>query len=393
VLVPGQSCSGWLTTAEDESLQDGILLIGDLDLKDYAAVVRAKGVVCGGCESTSHIAVVCRILGVPVVVLDKAMDLLQPGDRIVVDATGGRVRRISADETGLEVDAGVQLARPNLPTGRFRYQLSIIEDAELIESANALGRRNIDHFFLREELLWVARHQDPFSFLAEQGPEEMVRLLVDALLPLVQVLEPDQKLNFRALDIRSDQRRHFGMTSAFEANPNLGLHGIRQLLLVEEYVAVELRAVDRLYEMGFENIIYSIPFLALEEELAAVIALREQICGRAIDVGVFVETPAAVAELPRLLVHGIAAVYVGTKDLAQLILGADRDNTAVAHLLNPNSPPVLEAIARVLSLCEGAGVPGFVFAFIENLVFLGEVMPNLARVSLPASDYLLGFGT
>jgi pyruvate, water dikinase len=388
VRAPGEFTVGRVFVPGGNVPNDGVLLVDDLDLKDYGDVVRSQAVVCEVCETTSHIAIVCRILGIPVMMVEDATAELKPGDRIAVDPASRRVIRGISNETAARSTSPAPSASSRLRDGHFRFQLSIVGDRGLIDRVNACARDDVDQFFLREELLWVARWQDPYAFLVEAGVEALAGLLVEALLPLAEALEPAQRLNYRALDIRSDQLKHFGGHQGLEANPHLGLHGIRRLLLTRDYVRAELMAVDRLYDLGFRNVIYSIPFLALETELRSVLELRRETCEHDVDIGLFVETPAAVIELPHLLRHPVAAVYVGTKDLSQLVLAADRDNGAVAHLLDANARPVLECIAGVVEACQAIGIPSFVFTFLENLAFLETTLPGLRGVSLPASDYL-----
>ena len=149
-----------------------------------------------------------------------------------------------------------------------------------------------------------------------------------------------------------------------------------------------MRAVDRLYSQGHRNIVFSVPFLAVESELDAVLAAKARFCENDVKVGVFIETPSAVLELPRLLRRDVTAIYIGVKDLSQLVLGADRDNAAVAHLLDANARPVLETIGTALEACAAAATPAFVFTFVENLSLLKSALPRVDRVSLPASDYI-----
>lgn len=387
VLVPGNSCVGLTFSANSQFIKQGIFITLELDLKDYQKIVESVAVVSETAEAMSHIAVVCRILGIPVVILDKAMQLLPVDECVTVDAHSGR---ITHGEAAAEVAVSFRI---EVPESDLRYQLSIIDLPDLIKRVNSLARGDVEHFFIREEFIWTGRNLNPFGFFKSNGATAISELLLESLLSLVRCLEANQLLNFRSLDFRSDQWAEFGEPLPHEPNPQLGMHGIRQLLRCQEYLAAELAAVDQLYERGFSNVIYSIPFLTLESELQAVLKLRQQICKNPVKVGIFVETPAAVSELPYLIDQDIYVVYVGTKDLAQLILAADRDNSAVADILSATCRPVIQAISSVVEQCLRAGLPVFVFTLPEELPHLRSVVPKINRVSMPVSDYIRVFST
>lgn len=104
--------------------------------------------------------------------------------------------------------------------------------------------------------------------------------------------------------------------------------------------------------------------------------------------GVFVETPSAVSELPYLLVHDVKMVFIGTKDLTQTILACDRGNSTVQHLYDPKKRPVVSAIECALQACESRGVPACLFASTVDVPFFLERFPRLHRISLCCSEYL-----
>lgn len=389
ILVPGESCAG-LAFSTSSTANSQVFVTDELDLKHYESVIKSNAVICQSAEATSHIVVVCRILGIPVVILERAIDLIPPNTPVTVDTQHGRIcvgdgipQPTGFDGSNVEFD--------KIVTENLRYQVSIIDLPDLVTRVNSIDRSDVNYFFLREEFIWVGQDINPFNLYRDQGPNGITKLLLKSLLPLAKRLEDYQLLNFRSLDLRSDQLNQFGGPITHEPNPHLGMHGIRQLLRCNEYLAAELYAVDQLYEMGFSNVVFSIPFLILESELEAVLRLREQICKNAIRLGVFVETPAAISELQYLVNHDISVVFVGTKDLAQLILAADRDNRSVADILRINSRPVIHAIRYAADLCLNKGLPIYVFTYLDELSSLRSSVPGLTGFSMPASDYLRAF--
>jgi phosphoenolpyruvate-protein kinase (PTS system EI component) len=390
VLVPGKSCVGLTFSTKSGPVKQGVFLTGELNLKDYTNIIDSKAVICETAEATSHITVVCRILGVPIVLLERATEIFSPNMQVLVDAQHGRLSQ--GDDLHEPVTEGVHELAAALAAAKLNYQLSIIDMPELITRVKSIGQGDVDYFFLREEFIWLGRSLHPFRFFEERGADDVTKLLLESLIPLATCLEREQLLNFRSLDLRSDQSNQFAEPSIYEPNPHLGLHGIRQLLRCQDFLAASLSAVDQLYEMGFTNVIYSIPFLTLESELEAVLMVRERVCKNRVKLGIFIETPAAVYELPHLLNHDISVVFVGTKDLTQLILAADRDNSTVADMLKVNSRPVIQAIRTIVDYCSSVQSPVFVFTYLDELLDLRSHIPNLDRVSMPASDYLRVFG-
>ena len=387
VLVPGPVRIGYTFDKTSSPLEGGIFVASDLSLADYPAVVGCGGVICQGCEPTSHIAVVCRIIGIPVMVMEDACARFLAGSLVTLHPDAAQIIDGAIDAPDAITPSGLTEV---VEARAIQFQLSIVPHPGLIAAINAVGRDDVEHFFLREEFIWFESDEEPFEYLRVHGCEAVTERLVSASVPLLKEMKPTQILNFRGLDIRSDQRPDEGSNER-EPNPQLGLHGVRRLLAEPDFLEAELRAVDGLYELGWSNVLYSIPFLTLEEELTAVLALRDRICRHNVRIGVFVETPAAVSELPSLLRHDLAAVYVGSKDLTQLILAADRDNAAVSHLLSIRQRPVVKAIREALQACSGVDIPVYVFAFESDVRFLVDEIGDLDRISVAAADYRRAF--
>lgn len=388
MLVPGPPCTGVPSFPTTDTPTRSVFVCHEPTLTEYARIINSIAVLCELAEATSHICVVCRILGIPVLVLPNALRLLSEAAPVHVDPTAGLITQAAEaaplPPPPMPPSEGCRIRRPI----GLRYQLSIIDSPALVDQINLRALDDVDSLFLRSELIWIAHNIDPFAALGQEGPEWVTSFLTKSLLALARRLRPSQCLNFRSLDLRSDHLRQFGSSSAVEPNPHLGLHGIRQMLTLPGLLAAELRAVDALYNHGYSRVLFSIPFLSLESELIDVLALRDTTCRNRVRMGVFVETPAAVAELPHLLAHDVDAVFVGTKDLTQLLMAADRDNPAVAHLLDPLSRPVLNTLKTILDVCHDADREVYLFAFAEQLPALLVALPFLGRVSMPASDYL-----
>lgn len=372
----------------EETHSDQILVVDTLTIDHYQLAAQSVAVICEDCQPTNHMTVVCRILGIPVVRVDSATRHFTTGQTVRVDLAHSEVSTSDHDKSP---------ANPRVPPPLFqvaanslRFQVSIVNEPRLIDQINDSQAEDVEQFFLRSELLWLSRRLHPIDFFSRKGESATVDMLHEALNGLVTRLRPDQFLNFRGLDLRTDQNNFGTLPRAHEPNPQLGLHGTRHLLAAPDYLAAELRAVDRLYAEGHKNVIYSLPFLALSSEFESVSRIRDASCMNDLRLGAFVETPAAVYEIDRLLDQNPAAIYLGTKDLAQLIMAADRDNSAVVQMLGTLQPPVLHAIRKTVRASRARDVPAYVFSLPADLVSLIGQIPEIDRVSLAASDYLLG---
>src|SRR5262249_45878697 len=158
--------------------KQGIFVTPEPHLKDYPKIVASVAVVCEEAEATSHIAVVCRILGIPVVILDRATQLLPLNQLVTVDTHSGQVIQ------GQAVLSPTFASRIGVPESDLRYQLSIIDMPELIMRVNSLARDDVEHFFIREEFIWTGRNLNPFVFFKNNGAAAISELLLESLFPL-----------------------------------------------------------------------------------------------------------------------------------------------------------------------------------------------------------------
>ena len=355
-------------------------------LKNYAQIIKSQVVVCENSQKTSHIIVVCRIMGIPVVEID-SVDNLQYKDK-------GKFININYAQKNLCVtdiiqDSGLERLEFHQPIQHeLKYQLSIINSPSLIKKINQKKSNNVEQLFLRSELLWLSLQGNPYDYLNEHGEKKTALVISNELRKLCKFLKQDQIFNFRGLDLRSDED-FFSEENFIEPNPQLGLHGTRQLLSRSEYLKAELTAIDMLYNEGITNLVYSLPFVTNKKEVDDALIFCKKYCINQIKIGIFIETPAAIIELPMMLEEITPYVYLGTKDLAQFILAVDRGNNAVSHLMDITGYPVICSIKNAVDACEKKEVYLYIFSMPADLSKLLSDIPNIKRLSLAAADYLL----
>ncbi len=389
VLAGGETCYGQVTTTPPEKRENTnlIFLTKELEMGDYTKVLASQAVICEQGGKTGHMTVICRILGIPVFLIKNATQIFTENEELTLDAITGRVyfgKRYIPKPIYSRANNELSAVIQNRP---IHFQLSIVNEQN-IDWINSLDHTYVDEFFLREEFIWVRENISPFAFFKRFGSSKTTELLISNLGACLTKMKSGQWLNYRSLDIRSDDFRHFREGHAqVEINPQLGLHGIRQLLIEEDFLVAELQAIDDLYGQGYSNITFSLPFVNDQDELRQVKQLIHKHCSHDIRLGIFVETPAAVSELSFMIDEGVTSVYIGTKDLTQLVLGCDRGNARVAHIYDTRKRSVVSYIDQVLNTCLAHNMPVSLFTLYEDLLFFLKHSVHLKHISLCCAEY------
>ncbi|UOZ06398.1 putative PEP-binding protein [Amycolatopsis sp. WQ 127309] len=341
---------------------EGTVLVAETLGPDlYDAIVVSAAVICARGGRTGHMQSLCRSRGIPVL----RVDAFEP-DAFVGEVTI-RVDRESVVLGG--VDAEPQRAR--LPGGSLDTLESIcvvISDAADIRSTNDLAPlvEQVNCFFVREEFVCFSAGLSPVDALraGDREAERYGEAIAAELCTMVKELVPGQRLVMRLLDLRSDDAARIttGVAVAEEPNPELGLHGARWLLAEGRYPRAfrALRAYlqDRL-GWDAERVGFAVPFINDEDEF---LRLRRHL-GLPGDtpLGVFLETPAAVHSTAGFFGAGANELFIGTKDLIQFYLAADRGNHLVASSYETRHPAVLAALRGAVESCRETGLPLHVF--------------------------------
>ena len=195
-------------------------------------------------------------------------------------------------------------------------------------------------------------------------------------------------LTIRTLDIGADKGLPY-MTLPAEENPNLGIRGIRFCLKNPELFKTQLRAILRASARGKVKIM--LPMVCLREEIVRTRTLLEE-CMRELDeralpynkdieLGIMIETPAAVLEASELA-ELCSFFSIGTNDLSQYIMAADRGNSACSAFCDYRHPAVLKAISMTVEAAHQHGI---------ECGMCGEMASDSSQASLLKSlglDYL-----
>ena len=333
---------------------EAIVVAPDLLPSEFLALDKARlsGICTAGGGPTSHVAILAATAGIPMIVAAGSAVLdLPEGSVAILDADGCA---IDASPSAARLDEARQKisARRDRRAAEVRdaQQLCFTADgirvevfANLASEADAkaavkLGAEGCG--LLRTEFLAIGRTSPP--------TEEEQRAAYSAIAAALG----DRPLIVRTFDIGADKKVSY-LGTGDEENPALGLRGVRLSLARPDLFATQLRAIVRGVPDAQRRIM--LPMIAdVQEFRDARAALREaeEAVGAAsvTPLGIMVETPASA-----LLAVELAAeadfLSVGTNDLAQYTLAADRTNSGVSVLLDSFHPAVLRLI-RLAS--EGA---------------------------------------
>lgn len=343
-------------------IDSAILVVDTLSPELYEAIVTSAAVICARGGRTGHMQSLCRSRGIPVLRIDP----------IELDALADEVT-ILLDRESIILGGAEPVTQPaELPAATVDDIDSIcvvIADATDIRSTNALTPR-VEHansYFIREEFVCFAAGLSPIDSL-RAGRHEAERYgaaIAAELCSMVKELLPGQRLVMRLLDLRSDDAAQIttGAHVDDEPNPELGLHGARWLLQERHYPHAfqALRAHVREHlGADADRLSFAIPFINDCDEflrLRQCLGLRDDT-----PLGVFVETPAAVHSAAEFCASGAGELFVGTKDLIQFYLAADRGNHLVSATYQTRHPAVLSALRHAVESGRDAGVPVHVFA-------------------------------
>ena len=354
-----------------------------LDPETVAGFATATG------GRTSHAAIFARSLALPAVVgLGDELNDIADGAEVVVDGDSGEVlvgpdedERAAAEATegAAVVDHAVETA-----DGRdIEVAANVGRPAELQPAAD----RGADGVGLyRTEFLFLDRGAPP-------SEDEQYEAITDALDAF-----PDGRVVVRTLDIGGDKRIPY-LDLPDEENPFLGERGIRRSLDVDaDCFETQLRALLRAAADGAGELNVMFPLVSTVEELDSAIAAVDDAAAALDDegidyerpsLGVMVETPSAVF-MAGAFAQRVDFLSIGTNDLTQYVMAADRENERVGDLHDPTYPSVLRAIRRTaeaahandawVGMCgEMAGNPDVT----RLLVGLGLDELSMSAVTIP----------
>ena len=366
---------------------------------------RSAAIVTDSGGMTCHAAIVSRELGIPCVVgTREATGKLRDGELVTVDATHGVVLEgaVKAEGAGAEGQGagsvsvagegangagGAGGAKRGAATGSVvtgtRVLVNLSEPSQ-VERAAGLEVDGVG--LLRAELMLLEALEGthPRALMEEGREGELVERLAGALRVFADGFAP-RPITYRTVDFRSNEFRNLQGGDRYEpeeANPMIGYRGALRYTREPDLLMLELRAIGQVWEGGQENFHVMLPFVRTVRELEicrGLVAESGLLEKEGFQLWVMAEVPSVLFNLERYAKLGIAGISVGSNDLTQLLLGADRDSELLAETFDERDGAVVDYLSELIPRARELGLqtsicgqaPSVYPEYAEMLVGLG----------------------
>ena len=345
----------------------GDILVSDNVAPSELAQLQAQGVVAivtSAGSTLSHSAILARSLHMPLVVgAAKALQKINDGDVLIVDGATGTVVIEPGPEDLRDYRQRLrELAKEQRELGRLRTKptrtqdgvnitlLANAESGEDVAQAHSLGAAGLGLY--RTEFLFLQRNELP-------DEEEQFRTYRDVVLGM-----SGRPVTIRTLDLGADKADRTGLVLGNEENPALGLRGVRLSLVHGDLFDTQLRAIVR--ASGYGPVRVLVPMISNREEVVAVRKRLKRVADKLrkqgaevaddIPIGAMIEVPAAAIAL-HAFVDLVDFLSIGTNDLVQDLLAADRNNDALGELYSPLNPGVVRLLKHIINVANEHQTP------------------------------------
>jgi pyruvate,water dikinase len=350
------------TLADAGRFDDGDVLVTRMTSPDWVPLMRrAIAIATDSGGMTCHAAIVSRELGIPCVVgTQTATSTLRDGELVTVDATRGLVLEGAPETEASEPPPATAVHAAAAPVTATALLLNLSEPSQVARVAGL----DVDGVgLLRAELMLLEAldGKHPRLLVEEGRADEFVEGMAAGLTTFAAGFSP-RPVTYRTTDFRTNEFRNLEGGDRFEpaeANPMIGVRGALRYVRDPDLFAVELEAVRRVWDDGFTNLHVMLPFVRTVRELEACRALvaGSGLLGRpGFELWIMAEVPSVLFNLEAYAGLGVAGISIGSNDLTQLLLGADRDSEHLAELFDERDPAVVAYLERLIPTAHELGL-------------------------------------
>ncbi|MGY8769758.1 MAG: phosphoenolpyruvate--protein phosphotransferase [Pirellulales bacterium] len=348
--------SGPLIVVADELLPSQAVALGEADVR---AIVTQKG------SQTSHAAIIARSRGIPAVSgVSGVLRQIKTGDTLVVNGSEGIIainpeteelsafRKLEREFFDLKDQLATNRDQPAVTADGVQIKLQAnINNVADAEAAQAMGADGVGLY--RTEYLYLTHDNVP-------DEEEQLEIYKQVLKA-----SPNNSLTIRTLDIGGDKTIAYLGHNHREANPFMGWRSIRLSFEHPEFFMSQIRAILRSAANCEGNVRMMFPMITTLEEMrkarAFVRKAKKQLAANNlphgdVELGMMLEVPAAAVVIHTML-DVVDFVSIGSNDLVQYLMAADRDNPKVSELCQPLAPAVVHTLNSVIHACNVAEKP------------------------------------
>jgi phosphocarrier protein FPr/phosphocarrier protein len=378
-----------------------VLLAEDLLPSELTALDRRRlvAIALSGGGATSHVAILAAAMEIPMLIgMGPALRGIGDGQALIVDADNGSLNSAPSAEMLAEAksrvneraaqNAALRLAAAEECRSRDGTRIEVFANLGGVTEVSAAVANGAEGCgLLRTEFLFIDRDTAP----SEDEQVESYQSIADAL--------GGRPLILRMMDVGGDKPLRY-LPLPPEANPALGLRGVRTALLHPELMRTQLRAALRIKPAGVVRLLIPMvtelsEILAVRnviDEVASELELKIGLDARAA-LGVMIETPAAALTAASFM-REVDFISIGSNDLTQYALAMDRGHTELARRTDALHPAVLQLIAaaaraaeeksKPIAVCGGVAadstaVPILLGLGIRELSVVPAVIPALKR--------------
>jgi phosphotransferase system enzyme I (PtsP) len=349
----------------DNLREKRIIVTSELFPSDMVNIDHDKilGILTEKGDVNSHAAIMAKSLGVPAIIcIEGLMRQIGLRDELIIDGISGHVY-INPDET---VKAEYERLKSDFAIKQRELDKLRDQPAETLDGHRVHLRANIGLVAdigpaLAKGAEGVGLYRSEFPYMSRQSfPDRMdqyrlYREILEGFAPL--------PVNFRTLDIGGDKGLPY-FPHPREDNPFMGWRSIRVSLERRDIFREQLAALLLASHHGKASVMF--PLISgldeVRETMEILNSVKEELAreGKPFDaampIGIMVELPAAV-QIAEILIREVDYFSIGTNDLIQYTLAADRNNPKVKKYFDPYHPAVLHSIKRVVEVADRAGKP------------------------------------